>query len=106
MYNSKHVVSEEARLFLENLMHDAGLELITLPLKDKIIADLAKRLDAKIMLAALSALDNRGLVSFRDFLAQNPNSKEVAAFFEEKIVNWQEIYLRALAEFKDAYLGR
>jgi hypothetical protein len=98
-------ISAEAKKFLINLLEEAGMDVVSKELRDKMLADLAKRLDARLTLAAISALPEEKVDKFEDMLSENKSVLEIVDFLSDNVPNIAEVYAKALVEFKRSYLS-
>lgn len=98
-------ISGEAKNFLLNLLEEAGIDVVPTSVRERMLADLAKRLDAKLTLAALAVLPEEKVAEFEDMLSGNQSVLEISGYLEENIPNIAEVYAKALVEFKRSYLS-
>lgn len=103
MKKTKFLISKEAREFLLNLLEEAGMDIVPASLREKMLADLAKRLDAKLTLAALAALPSEKIAEFEDMLSDSKSVLEIADYLNENVPNIAQVYAQALVEFKRSY---
>ena len=97
-------LSKEAKNFLLNLLEEAGIDPVSEEMRDEILADLAKRLDAQLTLAAIAALPEDKVEEFEDLVGQEKSVLEIPDYLERNIPNIAEVYAKALVEFKRSYL--
>ena len=99
-------ISKEAQNFLLNLLEEAGIDPFPKDLKNMVLADLAKRLDTRLTLAALEALPEDKITEFEDMISTNKSVLEVSDYLNENIPNVAQVYAKALVEFKRNYLEK
>ncbi len=99
-------VSTEVREFVYGLMQEADLDILPPNLKQKIYNDLLTRLDAKLTIAALSALPNKKIDLLKRLLLENKTPFQVSDFLEKNVANIGEVYSMAFADFRKVYLGK
>lgn len=104
MKKSTLPISKEARDFLLNLLEEAGMDLVPAIVRERMIVDLAKRLDAKLTLAAIAALPEDKIEEFEDLIGERKSVLEISDYLEENIPNVFAVYAQALIEFKRSYL--
>jgi len=80
------------------------MDIVPAQVREKMLSDLAKRLDAKLTLAALSVLPEGKIQEFEDLVSQNKSTVEIPDFFFENIPNVAQVYAQALVEFRKSYL--
>lgn len=70
------------------------------------LADLAKRLDARLTLAALESLSEEKIGEFEDMVSTTKSVLEITDYLSENVPNVAEVYAKALIEFRNSYLNR
>lgn len=99
-------ISKEAQNFLLNLLEEAGIDPFPKELRNMVLADLAKRLDSRLTLAALEALPEDKIEEFEDLVSTNKSVLEISDYLSENIPNVANVYAKALVEFKRSYLEK
>lgn len=97
-------ISKDARSFLEELLEVAGMSIVPPEVREKMLVDLAKRLDAKLTLAAISALPDCEIGTFEELLSRNAPVSKLTKFLGENVPNIADVYAQALVDFKKNYL--
>ena len=104
MDQSQVQVPAEIRTYLEGLIADANMTLDD-SMREEMIKELYARLDKFITTAVVDNLPPEHLDVFIKLNEDKKPQPEIEAFLKEKMPNYQEVFAKAFAEFRDLYLG-
>lgn len=93
---------EEIRVFLEDLLQEAGIAPEQAELKDEMIDDLETRLQTRLMQVLAENADEQTLETFSGMVEQDPVGAQ--EFLASKINNLPQLFFQAMAEFREAFL--
>ena len=102
----KFPISTDAREYLEALLEEAGMSIVPPEIREEMLIELARKLDAKLTLAALSSMPDEKVRVFADLLASKEHVSKVTSFINKNVPNVEKIYAQALVEFRTAYMAR
>ncbi len=97
-------IPAEIRGYLEGLLADANMTLDP-SMREEMIKELYARLDTFITTTVIDTLPPEHLDSFIKLNEDKKPQPEIEAFLKEKMPNYQEVFTKAFAEFRDLYLG-
>lgn len=98
-------IPSEIRLYLENLLEDAGMTSVDIQMKEEMINQLYVRLDSFITTVIIDAMPEENIEEFIQMNEQNKPQTEIAAFLNEKLPNSKEVFSKAFTDFRQMYLG-
>lgn len=97
-------ISPDIKLFLENLLEDAGMQL-TDELKESMIVDLNNRLEKKLIADAIDNMQPQDVEAFIALLQQSNGDKvQVESFINSKVPNSKEVFMKSLVDFRNYFL--
>ena len=101
------IVSNEDPLyfFLDSCLWDKGIREVPPEIKEKMIADLADRLQSWLLQATVKELSEKDAKDMEKLLDKGALQAEVTAFLKSRISNLDDIYKQAMESFKQAYLA-
>lgn len=94
---------EEIRIFFEDLLKDAGVEPESPELKAMMVEDLQQRLQTRFMQILAENLSAEDLETFSTLAEQDP--LQANNFLMSKVPNVPQLFLQAMAEFREIYLS-
>lgn len=94
-------IKPEVHLFLQDLLAEKGIQVDEETERD-MIAQLHDRLQALFMQVVVSELDEQGMETFERLAGEGEQALQ--GFLAEKIPNINELFMRAMAEFRRAFL--
>lgn len=97
-------IPAEIRAYLEGLLADANMTIDD-SVREEMIKELYARLDNFITTAIVDNLPPEHLDNFIKMSEDKKPQAEIEAFLKEKMPNYQEVFTRAFAQFRDLYLG-
>lgn len=97
-------IPAEIRSYLEGLLIDAKMVLDD-STREEMIKELYARLDNFITTTVIDNLPPEHLETFIKMNEEKKSQPEIEVFLKEKMPNYQEVFTKAFAEFRDLYLG-
>jgi len=91
------------RLFLEACLWEKGIQKVGEKVKEDMILDLAPRLQDWLWQAVFSQLPEDALPEWKSL--EKDDVQSVWNFFRAKLPNLDDIMEKAMAEFKEIYVG-
>lgn len=101
----KFPISPEARRFLAGLTLEAGMDILPPKLRENLLEELAKRLDAKLTIAALSALPSDKVTGFENLLLKKAPAAKLEQYLKDNCLDIGSVYSQALIDFRNTYLA-
>jgi hypothetical protein len=98
-------IPEPVRLFLDSCLWDKGIKDVPAEMKEQMIQNLAARLNAWMMQAALMHLPDKDASDLEKLSQSTTDPEEIQGFFRSRIPNLDKIFNDAMTEFKQAYLN-
>lgn len=98
-------IPAEIRAYLEGLLADANMTTLDDSMREEMIKELYTRLDNFITAAVIDNLPSEYLEVFIKLNEDKKPQAEIEAFLKEKMPNYQEVFTKTFAEFRDLYLG-
>ncbi len=98
-------ISPQVRTFLDGLLDDAGIRPLDDLHHEEMVKELFARLDQYITAVILDALPPEYMEEFVAMSEQGKPMKEINAFVEAHVPNAQDVLTKALADFRQEYLG-
>lgn len=98
-------IPSESRIFLENLINEAGVQVVDEEMKEQILIELYSRLDNFMVTTIIKNMPPEYLEEFIRLNEENRPREEIDKFMTEKMPNSGEIFAQALIDFRDIYLG-
>lgn len=106
MDNQPLQISTEIRTFLEGLLQDAGMTTLDTEIKEEMIKELYARLDNFITTAIMDNLPPEKLEEFTKMAEEKKTMAEMQEYLKANIAGAEEVFAKALLEFRDLYLGK
>ena|SRR3990167_4348434 len=98
-------IPPEIRTFLESILEEAHVTKIDEKLYDGMIAELFARLDSFMLTRIADSLPTPQLEEFTKLAESGKNRTELDNYLRSHIPNAQEVFTRAMLEFRETYLG-
>jgi hypothetical protein len=100
-------MNPEIRKFLQELLRDAGQTGLGSELENQMIEDLYSRLEDRLIVTALSCLDPDQRAQLEELSNQKSGdlSAETDAFFRKNIPDYDQVFARALVDFRNLYIS-
>ena len=98
-------IPAEIRAYLAGLLNDANMTTLDDTMREEMIKELYARLDNFITTAIIDNLPPEHMDAFIKLNEEKKPQPEIEAFLKEKMPNYQEVFAKAFAEFRDLYLG-
>lgn len=102
--NTTSQLPQDTKIFLENIIDEAGLQL-TPQLKEAMIGDLYNKLEKKLIADAIENLKPEDVDEFVEVVRNSRSQTEIQKFVEEKLPNAKEIFMESLIDFRTYFLG-
>ncbi len=96
--------SEELKKYVTDIIDQKNLTGVDQDIKDKLIDDLAKKLESQITRALINHLSDSQFDEFEK-LVNDQDSTKLRTFFEDNNVPVNEITTKELVRFRVSYLG-
>ncbi|MBI2601202.1 hypothetical protein HYW42_04555 [Candidatus Daviesbacteria bacterium] len=98
-------IPPEVRGYLDNLLTEAGITAADGNMHKQLIDDLYVRLDNFLSTTILDNLPPEHLDQFSQMVDQKRPQQEIQQFLKEKIPNSEDVFAKAMLDFRDLYLG-
>lgn len=105
MGNQPMQIPTEIRTFLEGLLQDAGMTTLDSQMREEMIKELFARLDNFMLTTIVEGLPADKLEEFTKMSEQGKSREELESYLKTHIPDAQEVFARAMLEFRDLYLG-
>lgn len=105
MDNQPLQISTEIRTFLEGLLQDAGMTTLDAEMKEEMVKELYVRLDNFITTAIMDNLPPEKLEEFTKMAEEKKTMSEMQDYLRTNIPKAEDVFAKALLEFRDLYLG-
>lgn len=97
-------IPADTRVYLENLLEDAGM-MLTPELKESLIIDLYNRLEKKMIADAIENMKPEDVEVFVQTIKTSQNQQEIDQFINSHLPNAKEIFVQSLVDFRTYFLG-
>ncbi|SRR5579885_956275 len=98
-------IPQAIRVFLENLMRQAGTTPTDTAQAEHLLQELFQQLDAHIIDTVVDYLPVEKLDEFMAFIKRQPSREELDAYLARTLPNARDVYVVAFAGFRDNYLA-
>ena len=98
-------MNQDIRAFLKKLLEDSAQTGLTPELEEQMIRDLNTRLEDKLILTAMEHLSDEKQDELGKMAEDKVPSGKMEEFVKENIADWEEVFSKALSDFRDTYLG-
>ncbi len=96
----------QVRVFINDLLKQSGVELTPPDVREQMIDQLEKRLEAKLTLAAINNLPEDKIAEFKSLLADNASEQVLTAYLNNNIPDINLIFEKAQEEFRNLHIGK
>lgn len=86
-------------------MIDAGQTDMPEAVLQEMLKDLNGRLEDRLILTAIDNLSEEKQVELEGMAESGVGAGEMEAFVKENVANWEEVFSKALVDFRETYLG-
>lgn len=97
-------IPQDLRDFLSSLINEAGIT-VDEQTHNQVIKELYVQLDNYILSTIVEELPSDNLEEFTQMAEEGKGREELEKYLSDHIPNSQEVFARALIDFKDLYLG-
>jgi hypothetical protein len=98
-------MNENIRTYLKQMLADAGQVDLGADLENQMIEDLNSRLEDRLILVAMENLPQDKQEELTAMAEDKESSKSLEEYVKNNIPNWEEVFARALQDFRETYLG-
>lgn len=105
MDNQQNQIPAEVKTFLESILQDAGMTNIDPKMHEEMIKELFTRLDSFMLTTIIEALPADKIGEFTRMSESGKSKEELESYLRETVPNSQEVFARAMLQFRDLYLG-
>jgi len=91
--------------FLESLLNDAGMDTMSVEVKQQMLKDLHARLQDRFFGQVIISMPEKDLTEFRKLSENKASQEELQKFIEEHVPNAPEVFAKAMVTFRNDYLG-
>jgi len=99
-------MENNVRVFLQELLKDAGQTNLSPELEEQMIQDLNSRLESRLILTAMENLSPEQQDELGKMAEENVDPKSMESFIKTNVADWEKVFSRVLLEFRDTYLGK
>jgi len=99
-------IPSELKDFLEELLRDANVTQLDQKTHDDMIVELYTRLDDYILGTIMEKLPEDKMEEFTKMAEDNKNREELQSYLQTQIPEANEIFAKAMIDFRDLYLGK
>lgn len=99
-------MNENIEKFLRQLLIDAGQTGMTEEVMKEMIVDLNRRLEDRLILTAIDSLPPDKQEELEQMAESGAGAGDMESFVKSNIPNWEEVFSKALLEFRESYLGK
>lgn len=99
-----NVVPDEIRVYITSLLDASGLQQADKELRESMIQNLYKELDAYIIDQIVDYMPAEKLEAFTELIQKNPSKDELDLYIRMNIPNAQDVLTVAFADFRNRYL--
>lgn len=97
-------LSPEIRHFLTRLLEDAGITPTNEELTEKMLGDLAARLQQQIILDLLDKMPEATFDAFEKLMETNPSADRIIGFLKLNVENHADLIAQSMMNFKDNFV--
>ena len=98
------VIPDEIRVYLEDLLSQAGIIDIDSVVKEAMLQELFVRLDQFLATKVIDYLPVDKLDEFTQFTQSKPSQEKMQQYLQSHLPNAQDVFIVAFGEFRDMYL--
>jgi len=99
-------MNQKIHEFLKQLVLDSGEKDIPENVLETMINDLNTRLEDRLILVALNNMPADKQDELEQMAENKASAGEIEAYVKANIPNWEEVFAKALMEFREIYLGK
>jgi len=105
MDNQQLQIPAEIHTFLEGILQDAGMTTLDNEMREEMIKELFVRLDNFMTTAIMDNLPPDKLEEFTKMAEEKKTMAEMQEYLKTNIAGAEEVFTKALLEFRNLYLG-
>ncbi len=98
-------MNQDIKAFLKKLLEDAGQTDLSPELEEQMILDLNSRLEDRLIMAAMENLSDENQDKLGQMAEEKASSKDMEEFVKAHVDNWEEVFSKAMSDFRETYLG-
>lgn len=98
-------IPAEVRTFLESILEDAGMTNLNDQTHEDMVKELFVRLDNFMLTTIVEALPTNKIAEFTKMSETGKSKEELENYLKNNIPNSDEVFSRAMLQFRDLYLG-
>ena len=97
-------MADQIDVFLTSILDDAGKGSLPEAVKKEMLKDLRRKLDESLMMAAIERLGDKSRQEFNKLAISGASSKEKEKFLKRKVANLEDVFKKAMLDFRRYYL--
>ena len=98
-------MTPEIRKYLKELLEEAGQKDLGSELEEQMMNDLNVRLEDRLILTAMENLTQEQQDEFGRMAEKKTDPARLQAFLQKNIPDYDNVFARALENFRETYLG-
>ena len=98
-------IPPDVRVYLDGLLEDVGITPVDEAMKEEMIKELFARLDNYITTTIIDNMPEEHIDAFIKMNEDEKPQKEIEEFLKEKMTNYQEVFSKAFADFRELYIS-